>query len=201
MKKTLKSPKQSKKIPSWRQFQEENPDYFMEKAEKNKYNKLSEMKSKLNNEKADSMYDKKKAQKTAFATYKFGNTGNAFDHFDKKQNAKFIDQKVAAGKAAFMSNKLHDKKNQGKLRLNTVKDSTLSGITKPAIRRLARRGGVKRISKPIYDEIRQELRLFLESTLRDATTYTEHAKRKTVKPLDIVYALKRKGRDLYGYGM
>ena len=62
-------------------------------------------------------------------------------------------------------------------------------------------GGVKRISKPIYDEIRSELRIFLESTLRDATTYCEHAKRKTVKPLDIVYALKRKGRDLYGYGM
>ena len=65
---------------------------------------------------------------------------------------------------------------------------------------LVEKGGVKRISKPIYEEIRQELRIFLESTLRDATTYCEHAKRRTVKPLDIVYALKRKGRDLYGYG-
>lgn len=77
----------------------------------------------------------------------------------------------------------------------------MKGITKPAIRRLARRGGVKRISKPIYEEARKELRIFLETTLRDATTYCEHAKRSTIKPLDIIYALKRKGRDLYGYGV
>jgi len=94
-----------------------------------------------------------------------------------------------------------EKKNLGKQRVQTVKETTLGGITKPAIRRLARRGGVKRISKAIYDEVRQELQRFLEMTLRDATTYCEHSKRKTVTPLDIVYALKRKGRDLYGYGV
>ncbi|CAG8466276.1 7485_t:CDS:2 [Scutellospora calospora] len=57
-----------------------------------------------------------------------------------------------------------------------------------AIRRLARRGGVKRISGLIYEET------------RDAVTYTEHAKRKTVTSLDVVYALKRQGRTLYGFG-
>merc|ERR1712157_715969 len=31
-------------------------------------------------------------------------------------------------------------------------------------------------------------------------TYTEHAKRKTVTALDVVYALKRQGRTLYGFG-
>jgi histone H4 len=31
-------------------------------------------------------------------------------------------------------------------------------------------------------------------------TYTEHAKRKTVTSLDVVYALKRQGRVLYGFG-
>lgn len=128
---------------------------------------------------------------------------------------------------------LMEKKNLGKARVSVIKERTLEGITKPAIRRLARRGGVKRISKPIYDEVRQELRIFLETTLRDATTYDkknlqilifkwinlldndfcdkcsvtrnfrycEHSKRKTVRPLDVVYALKRKGRDLYGYGV
>jgi histone H3/H4 len=30
-------------------------------------------------------------------------------------------------------------------------------------------------------------------------TYTEHAKRKTVTAMDVVYALKRQGRTLYGY--
>jgi histone H4 len=99
--------------------------------------------------------------------------------------------------------------------------------TKPAIRRLARRGGVKRISGLIYEETRGVLKLFLESALllirpwcvahcwpvqlpltsffrpdviRDSVTYTEHSKRKTVTALDVVYALKRQGRTLYGFG-
>lgn len=74
----------------------------------------------------------------------------------------------------------------------------IQGITKPAIRRLARRGGVKRISGLIYDETRGVLKLFLESVIRDSVTYTEHAKRKTVTSLDVIYALKRQGRTLYG---
>ena len=36
--------------------------------------------------------------------------------------------------------------------------------------------------------------------IRDSVTYTEHAKRKTVTALDVVYALKRSGRTLYGFG-
>ncbi|RYG46763.1 hypothetical protein EON67_09190 [archaeon] len=73
-------------------------------------------------------------------------------------------------------------------------------LQKPAIRRLARRGGVKRISGLIYDETRGVLKVFLENVIRDAVTYTEHARRKTVTALDVVYALKRQGRTLYGFG-
>lgn len=51
----------------------------------------------------------------------------------------------------------------------------------------------------IYEETRGVLKTFLENTLRDAVTYTEHARRKTVTAMDIVYALKRQGRTLYGY--
>eukprot|EP00697_Spironema_sp_BW2_P010275 gnl/Spiro4/25439_TR12690_c0_g1_i1.p1 gnl/Spiro4/25439_TR12690_c0_g1~~gnl/Spiro4/25439_TR12690_c0_g1_i1.p1 ORF type:complete len:116 (+),score=35.68 gnl/Spiro4/25439_TR12690_c0_g1_i1:35-349(+) len=81
----------------------------------------------------------------------------------------------------------------------TSKDNIL-GITKPAIRRLARRGGVKRISGAIYEETRGVLKVFLENVIRDAVTYTEHARRKTVTAMDVVYALKRQGRTLYGFG-
>ena len=81
----------------------------------------------------------------------------------------------------------------------SLRDSIL-GITKPAIRRLARRGGVKRISSYIYEETRAVLRGFLENVVRDSVVYTEHAKRKTVTALDVVYALKRQGRTLYGFG-
>jgi histone H4 len=78
--------------------------------------------------------------------------------------------------------------------------ANIEGITKPALRRLARRGGVKRISTFIYDDSRAVLKNFLESVVRDSVTYTEHAKRKTVTALDVVYALKRQGRTLYGFG-
>ena len=73
-------------------------------------------------------------------------------------------------------------------------------LQKPAIRRLARRGGVKRISGLIYEETRGVLKVFLENVIRDSVTYTEHARRKTVTALDVVYALKRQGRTLYGFG-
>jgi len=41
---------------------------------------------------------------------------------------------------------------------------------------------------------------FFSQVIRDSVTYTEHAKRKTVTALDVVYALKRSGRTLYGFG-
>ena len=80
-----------------------------------------------------------------------------------------------------------------------VRDN-VAGVTKPAIRRLARRGGVKRISGMMYEETRGVLKQFLENVVRDSVTYTEHAKRKTVTAIDVVYALKRQGKTLYGFG-
>lgn len=118
----------------------------------------------------------------------------------------------------------------GAKRHRKILRDNIQGITKPAIRRLARRGGVKRISGLIYEETRGVLKIFLESecgpsllfsrlssvavltdyllcrcvlppdVIRDSVTYTEHAKRKTVTSLDVVYALKRQGRTLYGFG-
>ena len=88
----------------------------------------------------------------------------------------------------------------GAKRHRKVLRDNIQGITKPAIRRLARRGGVKRISGLIYEETRGVLKVFLENVVRDAVTYTEHARRKTVTAMDVVYALKRQGRTLYGFG-
>ena len=79
----------------------------------------------------------------------------------------------------------------GAKRHRKVLRDNIQAITKHPIRRLARRGGVKRISG---------LKVFLENVIRDAVTYTEHAKRKTVTAMDVVYALKRQGRTLYGFG-
>ena len=76
----------------------------------------------------------------------------------------------------------------------------INGITKPAIRRIARRGGVKRISGMMYEETRGVLKTFLENIIKDSVPYTEHPRRKTVTALDLVYALKRQGKTLYGFG-
>uniref|UniRef100_A0A6Q2YRU8 Histone H4 n=1 Tax=Esox lucius TaxID=8010 RepID=A0A6Q2YRU8_ESOLU len=78
----------------------------------------------------------------------------------------------------------------GAKRHRKVLRDNIQGITKPAIRRLARRGGVKRISGLIYEDTRGVLKVFLENVIRDAT----------VTAMDVVYALKRQGRTLYGFG-
>lgn len=83
---------------------------------------------------------------------------------------------------------------------NDMKDP-FEGITKCAIRRLLRRGGVKRISGLTYEELRAVIKVFLEKAISDAMTYTEHAKRKTVSPIDVVYALKRQDIRIYGFGV
>ena len=91
-------------------------------------------------------------------------------------------------------------KGGAKRHRKAVLRDNIQGITKPAIRRLARRGGVKRISGLIYEETRSVLKTFMENIIKDATTYTEHAGRKTVTAMDVVYALKRNGKTLYGFG-
>uniref|UniRef100_A0A4W6C5R9 Histone H4 n=1 Tax=Lates calcarifer TaxID=8187 RepID=A0A4W6C5R9_LATCA len=61
-----------------------------------------------------------------------------------------------------------DKDVGNRQRHRKVLRDNIQGITKPAIRRLARRGG---------------------NVIRD-----------TVTAMDVVYALKRQGRTLYGFG-
>ncbi|XP_021036124.2 histone H3 [Mus caroli] len=115
----------------------------------------------------------------------------------------FISFLVRGCKSLAMSGRGKGGKGLGKggaKRHRKVLRDNIQGITKPAIRRLARRGGVKRISGLIYEETRGVLKVFLENVIRDAVTYTEHAKRKTVTAMDVVYALKRQGRTLYGFG-
>ena len=118
-------------------------------------------------------------------------TKRALDHV----NATTVDARMSAkGKGGKGLGKGGAKRHR-----KIVRDN-VAGVTKPAIRRLARRGGVKRISGLIYEETRTVLKGFLEATVKDAVTYTEHSRRKTVTALDVVYALKRQGKTIYGFG-
>ena len=84
----------------------------------------------------------------------------------------------------------------GAKRHRKVLRDNIQGITKPAIRRLARRGGVKRISGLIYEETRGVLKVFLENVIRDSVTYTKHAVRKTATALDVVLSSQAVGLEL-----
>ena len=88
----------------------------------------------------------------------------------------------------------------GAMRHRKVLRDNIDGISKAAIRRLARRGGVKRLLGLIYVETRGVLKGFLKNLIHDAVAYTNHAGRQTVTAMDVVYALKRQGKTLYGYG-
>merc|ERR1712146_201438 len=108
------------------------------------------------------------------------------------------------GKINMTKNLLHlveRKKNSSSspVRHRKLLHDTIDGVTRPAIRRLARRGGVKRLSSLSYEAIRTVLRQFLHHLLHDVVAYAEHGKRKTVLPHDVIHALARIGRIIYGY--
>ncbi|TVY41089.1 Histone H4 [Lachnellula subtilissima] len=83
------------------------------------------------------------------------------------------------------------------------RDCFIPSKTEPELiiypRRLARRGGVKRISGMIYQETRDVLRKYLSSILNDCVLICEHSKRKTVTVTDVIWSLKRQGRPIYGF--
>ena len=81
-----------------------------------------------------------------------------------------------------------------------LKKAERTTLTRGGIRRLARRGGIRRISDGVYSEVRDFTDYFLNVIVKDAAVLAEGARRKTITAMDIVYALKRSGRAIYGYG-
>ncbi|ODA76371.1 hypothetical protein RJ55_08217 [Drechmeria coniospora] len=79
-----------------------------------------------------------------------------------------------------------------------VKD-TIHGITRPDIRRMARRGGVKRISAGVYQEIRIAMKAYLENILRTCVIYVEHRGAKTITTADVIHGLQKMSRPIYGF--
>ncbi|KFY07130.1 hypothetical protein V492_07420 [Pseudogymnoascus sp. VKM F-4246] len=88
----------------------------------------------------------------------------------------------------------------GARRHRKIMRDSIHGITKNDIKRLARRGGVKRISAMIYDDTREAMKAHLQMILKDCIIFLEHANRKTVTVGDVLFALKRIGRPIYGFG-
>lgn len=92
-------------------------------------------------------------------------------------------------------------KYQGRRRRRILRDN-LQRITSADLRRLARRGGVKRMSKLVCEEARTALRWFLEEIIRETVELgslrTHKNSNFTVTTADVLYTLRRQNRTLYG---
>jgi histone H4 len=70
-------------------------------------------------------------------------------------------------------------------------------IANPAIQRMAKRAGVRRISRLVYDECRLIMHSFLGAVLHDALLFATNNKRKTIMASDVAAALRRQGLVVY----
>ncbi|KAJ7137517.1 hypothetical protein C8R43DRAFT_607901 [Mycena crocata] len=72
---------------------------------------------------------------------------------------------------------------------------------RPTFKRLARRGGVKRIGGRIYEESRGCLSIYLRSLVGQTILYTMHNDRTTVTAGDVAHALQHAGTQIYGFAV
>lgn len=92
------------------------------------------------------------------------------------------------------------------MRFRKILRDNIQGVTKSDIRRIARRGGVKRISAMIYDETRGVLKtrltnvnfsitfdrfMLTKQIIRECCTVLEYRGRKTVTVTDVIFVLNR----------
>ena len=71
------------------------------------------------------------------------------------------------------------------------------GLNKRSIRRLAYRGGIARLSRKAYTEVRNTMSDFLKDVLQKAACYVENEGMKTLCERHIHAALKLRGMTLY----
>ena len=91
---------------------------------------------------------------------------------------------------------LRDKVNATpRRRVRRMKGSAGIGLTD--IKRLARRGGVKRMSSSIVKDVNEALDDFLRDILRRTVEITVLSKRQTVTFEDVTYGLNVSGNKLY----
>ncbi len=66
------------------------------------------------------------------------------------------------------------------------------------VRKLARRAGVKRITKLVYYEAKGNMHKFVEEAVRRALIFCDSARRKTILSKDVFAALKGMGHTMVG---
>lgn len=71
--------------------------------------------------------------------------------------------------------------------------NNIEGISKPALQRILRRAGVKRIKGQMYDELRSVMKRYMENMIKNIVVFVEHDKRKTIQMEDLTAALEING--------
>lgn len=67
------------------------------------------------------------------------------------------------------------------------------GLTKPALKRLARRSGAKRVNGMVYDELRTITENYMEKILHDVAVLLEYSGHTTAAPKHLYTAMKLRG--------
>jgi histone H3/H4 len=70
-------------------------------------------------------------------------------------------------------------------------------INRPAIKRICRRAGTKRLTREFLENVREEINDYLGRLVRDSIIYCTHFQRGTIMSRDVQYSLKRGGETLY----
>lgn len=70
-------------------------------------------------------------------------------------------------------------------------------INRPAIKRLCRRAGTKRLTREFLENVREEINDYLKRLVRDSIIYCNHFDRQTIMSRDVQYSLQRGGERLY----
>jgi len=72
----------------------------------------------------------------------------------------------------------------------------IDGITKGSIKRLAKRAGAPRVTRTLYDDLRDVIVEDLQRILKTVTVYAVHANRKTASASDVISAARLAGHPL-----
>ena len=95
----------------------------------------------------------------------------------------------------FHSSKLDEKMETNTTPKTVVKrrrkllSDNIQGITKPALQRLLQRAGIKRISSLVYEELRGEMKFYMEGIIKNMVTFVTYDRRKTAKVEDLEASL------------
>lgn len=127
----------------------------------------------------------------AFETQQQGNPTPSTSQFQPLTQPALLKSSLAARK--------HSTRAKGPVIKRRVhfKHRGQNAITKGSVKRLARRGGVKRISGDIVREANKSLKTFLTDVIKNAIVYADHVNRKTVTTQDVLLSLKKLNKIMY----